>query len=644
MDKEIIPKQLDIIILTSIPGYQEINYTPSMTIQNTSDKTVKFNPLYKLNKDILKKFTKENSAKQFVSKALFDSLLRSLRVRPATSLLEATDLGFVDNNINITLEGLFPAQSVIYINNQPYVICDVQWNYGDWRIKIEPKKVLTGPNYVEAPRPPPKPVKDLTASWFAAKPAPAAVQPPPAAVQPPPAPTPAPAPAPSPVPSPAEPKPKPTLREQANTLLAKLTTPVKKYTKQVLTADAKQVAPAAQPVAPAAQQAADSKPVAPAAQQAADAKTSAPPPVVQADTKQAPAPAPVEQMQTTTEQLIQYFKSPGFKKVVESLFSSKNLQNYDNTVDKLKSNKSNGLFDAVIQSIRIFDTAQSQVKTEEKSEIPSVTETSLDNIVKGYAQYGAIILHQNSLVYKTKAICNRLHIAIVTIEKYKDPEGNVSFRIPQSLNSFDANCGDYVMFIVKDGENYDYLTFDGKSIFKAKKNEIPPVYMLLLLFGSYYYNLTKDEQNNFPLYKDTMNQYSHTFKKPSQLIEQQFPLQLIVGQSGGGPTVISYEIKIEMQLFPGTTITPEQLKKMQCNAKYNSIWRNAAILTGSTYRPTPDYKLMSVPNNRYDQRLYPARYQSRPPYYGPYYKYYGGKHTKKKRNTNKKRKTNRRYS
>ena len=641
MDKEIIPKQLDIIILTSIPGYQEINYTPSMTIQYTSDKTVQFNPLYKLNKDILKKFTKENSAKQFVSKALFDSLLRSLRVRPATSLLEATDLGFVDNNINITLEALFPAQSVIYINNQPYVICDVQWNYGDWRIKIEPKKVLTGPNYVEAPRPPLKPVKDLTASWFAAKPTPAPTPPSAAAPAPTPAPAPAVQPAPAavqppqaPTPAPAEPKPKPTLREQANTILAKLTTPVKKYTKPVLTAESKTSAPAAQPAAES-KTSADAKPVEPAAQPVADAKP-------------APAPAPVEQMQTTTEQLIQYFKSPGFKNVVALHYSSKNLQNYDNTVDKLKSNKSNGLFDAVIQSIRIFDTAQSQVKTEEKSEIPSVTETTLNNIVKGYAQDGAIILDQNSLVYKTKAICNRLHIAIVTIEKYKDPEGNVSFRIPQSLNSFDANCGDYVMFIVKDGENYDYLTFDGKSIFKAKKNEIPPVYMLLLLFGSYYYNLTKDEQNNFPLYKDTMNQYSHTFQKPSQLIEQQFPLQSVVGQSGGGPTVISYEIKIEMQLFPGTTITPEQLKKMQCNAKYNSIWRNAAILTGSTYRPTPDYKLMLVPNNRYDQRLYPARYQSRPPYYGPYYspyyKYYGGKHTKKKRNTNKKRKTNRRYS
>ena len=46
-----IPNQLNITINTSIPGYQKVDYKPSMTLDNNSsdDNSVKFNPLIKLN-------------------------------------------------------------------------------------------------------------------------------------------------------------------------------------------------------------------------------------------------------------------------------------------------------------------------------------------------------------------------------------------------------------------------------------------------------------------------------------------------------------------------------------------------------------------------------------------------------------------
>ena len=47
-----IPNQLNITIRTSIPGYQKVQYKPSMTIKNIGkdDSSVKFNPLIKLQK------------------------------------------------------------------------------------------------------------------------------------------------------------------------------------------------------------------------------------------------------------------------------------------------------------------------------------------------------------------------------------------------------------------------------------------------------------------------------------------------------------------------------------------------------------------------------------------------------------------
>lgn len=147
MEKELIPKQLDITILTNVPGKEEFKYSPSMTIQTTTEKKVNFNPLYKLSKSVVDNVPAgDNRVKQFFSNYYFRGLFRGM---PARNLSEATELGYVDNNIVITLATIFPVKSVIYLDKNPYVICDVQWTTGNWRIKIEPSIVLYGPNYIK---------------------------------------------------------------------------------------------------------------------------------------------------------------------------------------------------------------------------------------------------------------------------------------------------------------------------------------------------------------------------------------------------------------------------------------------------------------------------------------------------------------
>lgn len=162
--KIIYPDQLNITINTSIPGYQKIEYKPYMTIKDIHDTRVQFNPLVKLKKSTIDSIPKEYKIKEFFNKGLFQSLLNynnkgilnsMLHFRSGTtakSLLQATRAGYVDNNIKITLDTIFPVGSVIYIGNKPYAIGDVQWNTGDWSMDLKQKKEEIDINRVNDPQ------------------------------------------------------------------------------------------------------------------------------------------------------------------------------------------------------------------------------------------------------------------------------------------------------------------------------------------------------------------------------------------------------------------------------------------------------------------------------------------------------------
>ena len=144
MNKElsmnIIPDQLNIKIRTSIPGYQMLKYNPSMTIKNIDEKSVRFNPLIKLNTSVINKIPEKYKIIQFFNSGLFQSLLTYTGGSPAKNLTQATYNRYIDNNIKITLDTIFPTNSVIYIGKEPYVIGDVQWTTGDWKLEVKQKK------------------------------------------------------------------------------------------------------------------------------------------------------------------------------------------------------------------------------------------------------------------------------------------------------------------------------------------------------------------------------------------------------------------------------------------------------------------------------------------------------------------------
>lgn len=131
-----IPDSIIININTSIPGSQSIKFTPSM-IDPKIDKdnnTVYFNPLVKLDKAVIAKVPEHLRVVEFFKKNYFTSLTNFHGLQKKKTLEEATESGYVDNNISILLGILFPVKGIIYINNEPYTIADVQWPKGDWKI------------------------------------------------------------------------------------------------------------------------------------------------------------------------------------------------------------------------------------------------------------------------------------------------------------------------------------------------------------------------------------------------------------------------------------------------------------------------------------------------------------------------------
>ena len=151
-EKEPIPDQLNITIRTSIPGYQIIEYKPSMTIKDIDSRGVQFNPLIKLDKSKISKIPDEYRVKQFFNRGLFQSLLNYNGGTPARNLRYATRAGYVDNNIRVTLDTIFPVNSVIYIGKKPYAIGDVQWTLGNWKIDVKQKKEEIDLNKVTDPQ------------------------------------------------------------------------------------------------------------------------------------------------------------------------------------------------------------------------------------------------------------------------------------------------------------------------------------------------------------------------------------------------------------------------------------------------------------------------------------------------------------
>ena len=138
-----IPDELKIHLHTNVPGFQTIYYQPHMTIPSEKKKSVRFNPLVKLNQNVVDKQPKQIKIKEFFDLGLFTSLINNHGFHKIVTLDEATESGYIENNIEVTLKTIFPQRGLIYINNEVYSIADMAYTMKDWRVTVKPKIALS---------------------------------------------------------------------------------------------------------------------------------------------------------------------------------------------------------------------------------------------------------------------------------------------------------------------------------------------------------------------------------------------------------------------------------------------------------------------------------------------------------------------
>uniref|UniRef100_A0A6C0LDC2 Uncharacterized protein n=1 Tax=viral metagenome TaxID=1070528 RepID=A0A6C0LDC2_9ZZZZ len=136
-----IPNTLTIFINTRIRGYPKIKYSPNMTIPDSKSDSVYFDPLVKLNTSVVKAipayYPKKDVYTQFFNKTEFSGLIKrtiSSTAQKTVDLVQATENGYVDANIDIILQTLFSPNTLFYIKDQPFTIFSYDWLKGDWRI------------------------------------------------------------------------------------------------------------------------------------------------------------------------------------------------------------------------------------------------------------------------------------------------------------------------------------------------------------------------------------------------------------------------------------------------------------------------------------------------------------------------------
>jgi hypothetical protein len=83
---------------------------------------------------------------------------------------------------------------------------------------------------------------------------------------------------------------------------------------------------------------------------------------------------------------------------------------------------------------------------------------------------------------------------------------------------------------------------------------------------------------------------------------------------------LAYVITIDMELRPGTSLSPQELQNAKCNGKWNSIRKSWADLTGKPYVIPPVYNKEEKKNPK------PVPQNNTRKQYNPYYR--GGKHNK----------------
>ena len=140
----------------------------------------------------------------------------------------------------------------------------------------------------------------------------------------------------------------------------------------------------------------------------------------------------------------------------------------------------------------------------------------------------------------------------------------------------------------------------------AFKNIFPTTRILASIGGENYqvggYYRPKPYPNRYPSYQNRYPSYQNRY--PSY--QNRYPQYTKNAVKVPDTSQLAYYITIDLQLQPGTSITPEEKKNLNCNHKWNAVRKSYSQLLGKQYDPKPDYSLLAPPknNNTNSQKMY----------------------------------------
>jgi hypothetical protein len=253
-----------------------------------------------------------------------------------------------------------------------------------------------------------------------------------------------------------------------------------------------------------------------------------------------------------------------------------------------------------------------------------------------------------------EALSNKLQINIITIEKI-DKTDTSTLRIPYMNISPTNNKWKRYLFLYNSSGHFELIGFN--FILKNQKKEqkkrivifnrndqkiMTPIYILFIIFGSYYINQTKEVKDGFTFFPEIMEKIEKSFLKITstntnaslkikQSFKKYFPNTTVVGgyvprgQYYHPPyypppyyprqyypqqnlqikpkdsSHIAYYITIDMDLKPGSSLSPEEMKNLGCLKQKNALKKSYNDFMGnksmfSNEPPRPDYRLYQQKN------------------------------------------------
>jgi len=207
------------------------------------------------------------------------------------------------------------------------------------------------------------------------------------------------------------------------------------------------------------------------------------------------------------------------------------------------------------------------------------------------------------------------------------------------------NDWDKYLFLYKESNHFELISFNifNKTFTNQKRNKlivkkicifsrgdffenIPPLYIIFLIYVNLYKNLKEEDKNIFTLLKpfmksidESLNKILETSDNPEcenfiKIYNEKFPYnpplvslanpiihgglnrrpylaqKMIKREENIDTSKIAYCITVYMELHPGTSIKPEELKKLQCDGKWNSVKKAWSDFTGTPYVIKPAYQ------------------------------------------------------